>query len=365
MSSASSPILARVTRIGRRGIAGLIAAAALAVAAPGPARAAEEFVLGSYGGTIEQFLRKDVIPAFEKETGVKVTYVTGTALSLFSKVAATRNRPEIDLYWANDLTHAAGKQMGLYEKIDPKIITNLNELIDGAQDPQGIGVSTSIASTGIQYNTQKFKEAGWAPPTSWMDLWDPKYKGKVALYSISILYSQEFLGLISRLSGGSETNIAPGLKKIRELKDMGNIAAFATTPAEMDNIMAQGQAWITYNGGVRTLIMKSQGAPMEFVIPKEGAIRFSLYLDPIKGSKNLVPAQKFIQYFLRANVQEQIAEKIFYAPVNKNAKVSPELAKVIPHGDKAVSALVQLERDPMNRDLDSWIEQWNRTIETK
>lgn len=339
---------------------------AVGLAAPfiNRAHAAGEVILGSYGGSIEQFFRKQVLPPFEQETGIKVTYVAGTALSLLSKVHATRARPELDIYWANDLTHAAATQAGLIEKIDPSIVTNLNELLPVARNRGDLGVTTQIASTGLQYNTELFKRAGWAPPTSWLDLWDPKYKGKVAVYSIAILYSQEMLGLMTRLTGGDETNIGPALKKIKELKDMGNIAVFANTPAEMDNIMAQGQAWITYNGAVRALSMRKAGAPMEYVAPKEGAIRFSLTMDPLKGAPHPKEAQKFIEFFLRKDIQEKTAAGIFYGPVNKEAKLPEELARVVPYGEKAIGALVQLNRDVMNRDLSDWIEKWNRAIES-
>ena len=39
--------------------------------------------------------------------------------------------------------------------------------------------------TGLGYNTRLFKEKGWAAPTSWMDLADPKFKGKVVFQSAS------------------------------------------------------------------------------------------------------------------------------------------------------------------------------------
>jgi putative spermidine/putrescine transport system substrate-binding protein len=339
---------------------------AVGLAAPfiGRAHAAGEVILGSYGGSIEQFFRKQVLPPFEAETGIKVTYVAGTALSLLSKINATRARPEMDIYWANDLTHAAATQAGLIDKIDPNIVTNLNELLPIAHNRGDLGVTTQIASTGLQYNTELFKGAGWAPPTSWLDLWNPKYKGKVAMYTIAILYSQELLGLMTRLTGGDETNIGPALKKIKQLKDMGNVAVFANTPAEMDSIMAQGQAWITYNGGVRALSMRAAGAPMEFVVPKEGGIRFSLSMDPLKGAPHSKEAQTFIEFFLRKDIQEQCAAGIFYGPVNKAAKVPDNLAGVVPYGEKAIASLVQLNRDVMNRDLSDWIEQWNRAIES-
>jgi putative spermidine/putrescine transport system substrate-binding protein len=328
------------------------------------ARAAGVVVLGCYGGSIEAFFRNAVLPPFEAETGIKVTYVSGTALSLLSKLLATRDQPELDVNWANNLTHAAAVQAGLIERIDPAIVTRMGELLPIAHTPGDVGVTTQIASTGLQYNTELFKRAGWAPPTSWLDLWDPKYKGKVALYSIAILYSQQLLGLMARLTGGDETNVGPALKKIKELKDMGNIAVFANTPAEMDSIMAQGQAWITVNGGVRALAMQAAGAPMAFVAPKEGAIRFDLVMEPVKGAAHPREAQQFINFFLRADIQEKCAENLFYGPVNESAKVPERLVGIIPYGRKAIADLVQLNAQVVNRDLSDWIDQWNRTIES-
>jgi putative spermidine/putrescine transport system substrate-binding protein len=74
------------------------------------AQAEGEVVFAGYGGTFEQFARNELIPAFEKQTGIKVRFVVGTALSNFAKVMASRSTPEIDLYWSNELTHVAGKQ---------------------------------------------------------------------------------------------------------------------------------------------------------------------------------------------------------------------------------------------------------------
>jgi putative spermidine/putrescine transport system substrate-binding protein len=340
-----------------------VAAALLCYGLAGGPALAEDVVFGGYGGAIEQFMRDSVIPPFEKATGLHVVYVPGTALSLYSKVVATKGDPELDIYWANDLTHYAGKSQGLYARLDPRLIPNFDQLIEGARDPDGIGVIAQLSSTGIEYNTEKFKQAGWAPPTSWLDLWDPKYKGKMALYSISVFYSQEFLGVISRLSGGSETNIAPGLAKIKALRDSGNIAVFANTPAEMDNIMAQGQAWITVNGVGRALTLKQHGAPIAFVNPKEGAARYTLYLDLIRGARHAEAAQKFINWMLSADIQTKMADSIVYGPVNRNSSVPANLADEIPHGPDAFRHMIALDRTVMNRDLDDWIDRWNRQVE--
>jgi ABC-type Fe3+ transport system substrate-binding protein len=53
-------------------------------------------------------MRREVMPGFEKATGVKVKLVVGNALGNYATVQATRDRPEIDVYWSNELTHVAG-----------------------------------------------------------------------------------------------------------------------------------------------------------------------------------------------------------------------------------------------------------------
>jgi putative spermidine/putrescine transport system substrate-binding protein len=348
-----------------RKASGIFAAAAIALGVSTHAAVAQEqIVLASYGGTIEQFMRGTAIPEFEKATGIKVVYVVGTALSNFSKVLATKGRPEIDIYWSNDLTHLTGKLQGLYEKLDPNLVPNLNDVYEVLRDPDGIGTPSHISTTGIQYNTKKFKEAGWDPPTSWMDLWDPKYKGKVALYSFGVLYSQDFLAVMTRVTGGNETDIRPAIKKIKELRDTNGVVAFPTSPAEMDNVMVQEQAWITTNASIRVLALKQRGSVLEYVNPKEGASLFSVNFQLVKGSKNPVGAQKFINHMLSVDMQNKAITGMGYAPVNKNATIPPELDAYMP-SRKNLDKFLKLDRATMNKSLDDWAEVWNREIEAK
>ena len=140
--------------ITRRKAAIRLAASTIAAALPwrGSARAAEAedtVVFAGYGGTLEQFFRDRIVPPFEKATGIKLQLVIGTALSNYAKVVAARSNPEIDVYWSNELTHAAGKQQGLYARLDPSIVTNLPDVIDIARDPDNIGVASYLLATGI------------------------------------------------------------------------------------------------------------------------------------------------------------------------------------------------------------------------
>ena len=355
--------------IGKRRLAVSLAATTMAAALPwrGPARAADAestVVFGCYGGTLEQFVRDTIVPEFKKATGIDMKLVIGTALSNYAKVVATRSTPEIDVYWSNELTHAAGKQQGLYTTLDPAVVTNLSDVIDIARDPDNIGVASYVLATGIEYNSKALADAGIPPPRSWNDLWNPKLKGKVALYSFDIAYSQDLVAIMTRLAGGKETDIGPGIKKIRSLRDSGNLTMFAATPAELDNMMVQAQAWVTVNGSTRAFILKDHGAPIDFAFPDEGAGFFTNYLDPVKHLPHPKAAQILINFLLSPDIQLAIAENMVAAPINRKVTPPPDLIPKIPHGDEQMKKLIHIDRVVMNRDLDNWAEQWNREIQT-
>jgi putative spermidine/putrescine transport system substrate-binding protein len=326
---------------------------------------ANEVVFAGYGGTFEQFVRNTVMPSFEKATGIKIKFVVGTALSNFAKVMASRNAPEIDVYWSNELTHVAGKQQGLYEKLDPAIVTNLSDVADSAKDADGIGVASYVMATGIQYNSKAFADAGVPAPTAWADLWDPRLKGKVALYSFNVAYSQDLLAILTRLAGGTEKDIRPGLERIKALKASGNLAMFASTPAELDNMLVQGQAWATVNGSPRGFILKNRGAPIDFAFPKEGAGFFANYFEAVKNAPHPKAAQTLINFMLSPETQLAIAEGMVAAPINKKVVVPEKLKAQTPSSEEAIKKLIRIDRVEMNKQLDNWAELWNREIEAK
>jgi putative spermidine/putrescine transport system substrate-binding protein len=348
----------------RRVLFGLAGAAAAASLFPGTVLAAptleKEVVFACNGGVQEKMFRA-IGTSFEKETGVKVNYVIGTMLNQMARIQASRARPDIDVLFGADLTHAAGKTTGLFEKIDTSIV-NTGQLYPTALDKDGIGVSCSLTSIGIGYNTEKFKEAGIPAPTSWFDLWDPRLKGKLAICNFGITWIQDFLAIIARLSGGDEGNIKPGIAKIKELKTNGNLAYQPNSPAELENLLTQGLAWITVTASVRTYQLQGQGYPFDFVYPKEGASLYANWLDITKNNPHPNASQAFVNHMLTPEAQMIMAGGL-YGPTNRTVTLPPEMARKAPYGEARISSLVPLDRARMNTNLDQWAEAWSREIE--
>lgn len=341
------------------------AAAALALGAfavsPQPASAAEkELVFSGFGGSLQKALQATVIPAFEKKYGVKVIYVTGTSNQILAKVRAQKDKPQIDVIWANDTTHYQGKAEKLYAKLDPAIVKSLPQLYDFAKDPDGIGVVMGIQALSLEYNTKVFKEKGWSPPTSWLDLWDPKYKGHVVAYNMPIGYANLVLLEIAKLSGGSVDNLDPGWTKFKEL--VPNALAFVDPPAQVDALFTTGSAWISYNGSARIYDLIATGAPVAEAKPKEGSILYPQQFDIVAGAPNPDLAQKFIEFTISTEAQEMIAKSMLLGPVNRNVKLSPENAAKVPYGEKEVAALQKLNIDKINADLQKLTARWTAMV---
>ena len=74
----------------------IAAALAAALSAPG-ASAQQKFTVAAYGGSYEEMMRKEIIPAFEKKTGAKVEYVAGNSTDNIARMQAQRANQEIDV----------------------------------------------------------------------------------------------------------------------------------------------------------------------------------------------------------------------------------------------------------------------------
>lgn len=331
------------------------------VTAQSPARAAEnELVFAGFGGSLQKALQSTVIPAFEKKHNVKVIYVTGTSNQILAKVKAQRERPQIDVIWANDTTHYQGKVEKLYAKLDPAKVPNLSHLYDFAKDPDGIGVVMGFQALGLEYNTKVFHEKGWAPPTSWMDLWDPKFKGHVVFYNMPIGYANLVLPKIAALNGGSVTNLEPGWKKMQEI--LPNVLAFVDPPAQVDALFGTGSAWIGFNGSARVKDFARTGAPVELAIPKEGGILYLQQFNVVEGAPHPDLAQKFIDFTLSPEAQRMIAESMLFGPVNKTVTLDEATAAKVPYGEKNVSALEHLDIGPVNDKLRELTARWTAMV---
>jgi putative spermidine/putrescine transport system substrate-binding protein len=239
---------------------------------------------------------------------------------------------------------------------------SVKELYPSAAMVGGKSVGIGFIATGLGYNKDVFKKNGWAPPTSWNDLADPKYKGKVVIPPITNGYGLLALVMQARIHGGGEGSIAPGFEEISK-KIAPNVLAWEPSPGKMAQMMQTGEGALVVWGNGRVQAVADQGAPVEFVFPKEGAPVIMVAACVTEGAPQSKLGQQFLQHLVSAEVQGQIAQGVGWGPVNKNTTLSPEVAKKVVYGPQQVAALVAPDYNVINARRAEWTQRWNRTVE--
>src|ERR1700749_3066526 len=100
-----------------------------------------------------------------------------------------------------------------------------------------------ISTMGVLYNKDVFAQKGWAAPTSWFDLWDPKYKGRVGTFSSNSSGQIAMLTVIAKALTGDWKNLDAAFAKMHELKP--NVADFFTSVGALDQAFASKEIWIS------------------------------------------------------------------------------------------------------------------------
>jgi putative spermidine/putrescine transport system substrate-binding protein len=315
--------------------------------------------LGGSGGSIEQAFRTTILPSFEKQTGWKVEYVTGNSTDLLARLQAQRSNQQIDAVFLDDGPMAQAVQLGLCRSLDKTPV--YDDLIDLARPTNGKSVFMSVIGTGIMYNAAYFAENHWAPPQSWNDLKDTKYRKKLVVPPINNTFGLIALVAEANIAGGSESNIDPGFKAFEKEVDP-NVLAYEPSPGKMSELFQSGQAVIGVWGSSRAKVLAGTGFSAAFTYPKEGGYAIGIAVCAVAGGKERPEAQTLIQHILAPESQRALALAGALGPVNTKTVLSPEESIGIPYGAGA-SALKKLDWDAINAHREDWTRRWSREIE--
>lgn len=337
-------------------IAAGIAALSWALA-PAMAEQKTLYVAG-YGGSFEKTMREDVIPAFEKANDVKVEYIAGNSTDTLAKLQAQKGNQQIDVAIVDDGPMYQAIELGFCGKVEGLPSSDLYPAARFADDR---AVATSFVATGLMYNTKVFAEKGWAAPTSWKDLEDPKFKQLIVIPPINNTYGLHALLMHAKMNGGGEKNIDIGFKIFKDSINP-NVLAYEPSPGKMTELFQSGQAVLGVWGSGRVQALAATGFPVEFVYPKEGAVSLLVSACPIAKTNASPLASAFIKAMLDPKLQLLMLKDYGYGPVLKSIAVPPEMVKMAPVGERAAK-LYSADWATINVHREEWTKRWNREVE--
>jgi putative spermidine/putrescine transport system substrate-binding protein len=312
----------------------------------------------TFSGNWEQAQRAVLIPAFRKASGdAQVVLQPMLSVEQIAKVSAARANPPIDVMQEDPGPGLEAVAAGLVEPYPVDRSAHYKDLFPAAQEPGGPAAFFQLV--GLTYNPETVR----TPPTSWADLWDPAYKGRVGIPNLLPTLGTSFLVEIARLHGGSESNVEPGFAALQQLKP--NLATVAQSAGSFPALFKEGKIAIAPGNFNATRIMKAQGIPVEFAVPKEGVIAASATMHLVKNSPNAELAFKWIETALSPEVQTALmAPPYLVMPTNTKVRFEGELATALGIASRAdvEKRLVFQDWHRINEQRAAWIERFNREM---
>ena len=318
---------------------------------------ARPLVFATFTGSWEEAHKAVLVPAFRKAAG-DANIVLDPMLSVdqIAKINAAKANPPIDV-----MLHDPGPALVAIAQdlADPYPVAQSQYFKDLIPDAQmETGPAAFFQVVGLTYNPETVK----TPPTSWADLWNPAYKGRVGITTMNSTLGTGFMVEIAKMHGGSESNIDSAFDAIAKLKP--NLAAVAANPGALAALFQQGQIDISPGNFNAIQILKAKGVPVEFVAPKEGAIAFKTAIQIVKNSPNKELAFKLIEAAISPEVQTTLMESPYLiVPTNSKVKMTGEISKVLA-ADMAdlKKKFVFQDWKKINEQRSAWIERFNREI---
>jgi putative spermidine/putrescine transport system substrate-binding protein len=339
--------------INRRGFLKTASSLALAPAfsaLPGLAHAAEDLIVGTWGGDYQNLLQQIISPLMTKQ-GVNVVFDTGNAVPRVMKLRAEMNarRGSMDVPLLGEVDMYDAERAGSLEKLDVKKIPNLQHAIDALKTPYSIPHIFSAMT--LVYNTEKFP----TPPDSLQALLDPANKGKVGLSDILYLYNTVFLGLGA---GGDAKSFEGGKKFLAKFKN--NSPRIYPSNEAVATAFKSGEITIACMWKARALQWRDSGLPVGFIIPKEGTVPVSFEAAIAKNSRNKDAAYAYLNAMLDPVGQVGFAEKMGYAPTVNNATLVTEAQKRVSFTEAEVKSLHAYDLKGLTEGKNDMLEFWNK-----
>ncbi len=272
----------------------------------------------------------------EKYPDINVEVISGNTGELLSRVNAEAAKPLGDVLWSSG--DPALSTPDLYTKL-PASITD--RTLPEYKLESGYGVSLTGMLNTIFYSPDLVKKGDG--PTSWADLADPKWKGKI--YIANPASSGSAFSVIADwvTVGGWELveKIAPNLVVVE-----GSAAPFQAVVNGQAEIAVMNESFLTF----------AEDPNVVTVNPKEGASMTTMTMFQIAGGPNPKNAELFIDWMLSDETQAYIAEN--------RAGGRPVVA-----GDFALTDIAPLDevkvikQDPdALAQKDEWIDRWKDII---
>lgn len=289
-------------------------------AAAAKSEAAEKPVVTVYSARKEHLI-KPMFDKYTELTGVKVRYVTDKAGPLLARLESEGVSTPADMFMTVDAGYLwQASQRGVFAAQQSEILeANIPEHLQAANNDW---FALSVRARTIVYSTERVKPSELS---SYEDLADPKWKGRLCLRTSKKVYNQSLVATMMQTQGAEKT----------ETLVKGWVANLATDPFSNDTkameAVAAGQCDVTvvntyYFGRLKKKLPET---PLAIFWPNQDDRGVHVNISGAgitKHAKQPAAAKALLEWLSSAEAQGQFAELNQEYPANGKIKPSAEVA---------------------------------------
>ena len=346
----------RCRRIGRREFGFGLAAGAAAIAAPGILSAQGKpsaIVVAIQGGNMAKLTAQITDAIFEKRTGVKVKHLIGAHKDRIVKLRAEVPKASFHAYYSNANYIAQAIGMDLLEPISAKVVPGYELVPAGLRSAHAI--MHMYTAEGILYNPKAMDK-----PKSWSVLWDPKYKGKVAVNR----YIDRMMMICSAYkTGGKRLDDENAAWAALEQLVTDQQGKLFTSSEQLGQMFEQGEVVVAPFWQARSVQWKKAGQSLAFAAPVEGAISEAWGYGIPRGTPEDIKmlTGQWIGIHLEKEASIDFAKGWGYPSTNPNVDYPPDIA-----GDllskSEFAALKNPDYQWLVKNTAAWTERFNKML---
>lgn len=345
-----------------KGIGGLAAAGAAQGLGLRPAAAQRRFDgetlrVQFWAGSEGQTIRSHVVDPFVQKTGAKVVVTEGWTSASIAKIRAEKANPSTSVYLMDDIGVVTTGREGLLESVDLSRLPNAVD-IQPKFYIEGKGVGFFTYCTGVVYNTNVVK----SPPTSWQELWDPKYRGKIAVPPAGAGPALHMAIIAAMVNGGSQYNMEPAWDALKALKP--NVAVMEQSAAVLAELLRTGEVALV----MRTVYLFKPYIEKSYPIGISLNMKEGFFATP--GCAAVVKshpdkrelADAFVNETLSAEAQTKMAHTLWFGPTNRKVKLPPDVSRFLVSTQEQWDSIIPVNLDNMAARREEWVQKYTRAL---
>lgn len=303
-----------------------------------------------------------VVKAFEQANNAKLVFLqSGDAGAVLNKAVLTKDAPLADVLFGVDNTFLSrALEADIFEAYDSPMLKDISS--DFKLDNSNRALPVDYGDVCVNYDKQYFADKNLAVPQSLEDLTKPEYKGLLVVENPATSST----GLAFLLA--TVANYGDGFMDYwQALKENGVVVVDGWETAYYTNFSASSGKGpqpmvVSYGSSPAAEVIfaekKLDDAPTASILGPDTCFRQIEFVGILKGTGQRALAEKFVDFMLGKQFQEDVPLQMFVYPVNPSAALPEEFTKYA----QAPQQTASLTPDMIAEKRDAWIQAWTDIV---